>query len=224
MKMIYLIFIVVLILVAVGFELLVIFLPLGGYSRLEKAIQSAGIFVALLAAIIALSTADSKRKSVNMKMELSIDKADFATYHKNELSDDLKKIYKNFSDPIKSYKVHFKMTNISGFTLKKPTLTFSLPLQKQHPHKTGNIYLERTFNSNLINSQHDLRLLEFADTRILSNSNLPYWNDQDCITIWIRMALDTNSLEPFMVNISLNCENAEGVTKKVEINQKELVK
>jgi len=224
MKTKYLIFIIVLILIAVGFELLVLFSPLGEYSRYERVIQSAGVFVALLVAIIALSVADPRRRSVNVKIEPSIDKANIGTYSKKELSEDLKKAYQKFSDPVKSHRVQFKMTNISGFTLEKPTLTFRLPLQKQHPHKIGKIYSERTFNSNLFNSQRELRLLEFADTRILSNSNFPYWNNQDDITIWIRMILDDGKLESFIVEVSVNCENAGGVTNKVEINPKELMK
>jgi hypothetical protein len=114
------------------------------------------------------------------------------------------------------------MANDSGFTLKKPTLTFRLPLQKQHPHKVSEIYFFRTFNSNLFNSQRQLSLLEFADTCILSNSNLPYWNDQDDFTIWIRMVLDDGKLEPFIVEVSINCENAEGVTYKCKIDPKPL--
>ena len=38
------------------------------------------------------------------------------------------------------------------------------------------------------------------------------------------MVLDDGKLEPFVVEVSVNCENAEGVTKKVDINPKELMK
>jgi len=63
-------------------------------------------------------------------------------------------------------------------------------------------------------------LLEFADTRLLSNSNLPFWNNDDNITIWIRMLLNDGKLESFTVDVSVNCENAEGVTKLVRIDPK----
>ena len=135
MKTKYQVIIGFLILVAVGFELIVFYSPLGEYSRLENAIQSAGVFVALLAAVIALSIADHKRRSVSIKIEPSLDKENIGTYPKNEMSNDLKKDYQNFTDPVKSHRVQFKMTNISGFTLRKPTLTFRLPLQIQHPTK-----------------------------------------------------------------------------------------
>ena len=38
------------------------------------------------------------------------------------------------------------------------------------------------------------------------------------------MVLDDGKLEPFVVDMSVNCENAEGVTKKVGIKPKELMK
>ena len=206
-------------LVAVVFVYLIVSTPLGECSNIEKAIQSAGIFVALLAAVIALSATDPKIRSVKVNIVQSVDKAEanIGKYHKNKLCEELKKIYQNFPDPIKSHKVQFKMTNVSGFTLKKPTLTFRLPLEKQHPDELGQF---RTFNSNLFSSQRELSLLEFADTCILSNSNLPYWNDQDDITIWIRMLLDDEKLEPFIVEVSINCENAEGITNELKINPK----
>jgi hypothetical protein len=47
---------------------------------------------------------------------------------------------------------------------------------------------------------------------VLSNSNLPFWNDQDNITFWIRMAIHKD-LEPTIV-VSVNCDNAEGINQR----------
>lgn len=138
MKARYLITIIVLISVALGFGVLLFYSPLGEHPRLEKAIQSAGIFVALLAAVIALSVTDLKRKIVKVKIDHSLDTMSETreeTYPKNKLSDELREHYKNFPDPIKSYKIQFRITNISGFSWKKPTLAFRLPLGRQHPQK-----------------------------------------------------------------------------------------
>ena len=132
MKTRYLMIIIVLILVAVGFELLVCFSQLGEYPHLENAVRSAGIFVALTAAVVALSAADPKEKLVKAKIEPSVDKGT-GWYSKKQLSAKLKDSYQNFPDPIKSNKVHFKIPNISGSSLRKPTLTFRLPLEKAHP-------------------------------------------------------------------------------------------
>jgi len=118
------------------------------------------------------------------------------------------------------------MTNKSGFTLNKPTLTFRVPLRRKHPHRgeKEQIWSRRSFNSNLYNSTQELRIFEFADTSILSNSNLPYWNSGEEITIWIRMVLDDSELKPFDVEVSVNCENADGITEKVKIYPEELLK
>jgi hypothetical protein len=207
---------------AIGFEYYVIISPLGSDTRIGNAIQSAAVFVALLAAIIALSVADPKANKIKVIIEQDIDPKNVGRYYKAELPNDLQNKYEDLSDPITSHRVQFKITNTSGFTLKKPTLTFKLPLDKQHPHKVGEHYI-LSFNSNLFNSQSELRLLEFADNRVLSNSNLPFWNNDDNISIWIRMLLNDGKLEPFMVDVSVNCENAEGVTKSVQINPKHAV-
>ena len=37
------------------------------------------------------------------------------------------------------------------------------------------------------------------------------------------MVLDDGELEPFIVEVSVNCENAEGATEKVKIKPKELL-
>ncbi len=109
------------------------------------------------------------------------------------------------------------MRNISGFSHKRPTLTFRLQIDKQHPHKDAINFARRTFHSNILNFQRDLVSLETADTLILSNSNLPYWNNHDDISIWIRMVFDEIFSKPFSIEISVNCENAEGITKKISI-------
>jgi hypothetical protein len=222
-KIQYVMIMIMLVLAAVAFELLVFVSPLGDDTRLGNAIEGVGVFVALLAAVIALAATDPKAERVQVTIEPSVDKNHVLTYRKNELPPDLTGPYDNLPDPVESRRVLFKITNVSGFTLENPVLTFRLPLQKQHPHKQGQNY-GLTFRSNLFNSQRELRLLEFADTRILSNSNLPYWNHGDDITIWIRMVLGAGGLEPFTVEVSVNSENTSGVTKRVEIDPARLLK
>lgn len=214
MKLKYSITISLLVIIAIFFCCRIWATSLGADPRLANLIQSIGMFIALVTALIALSVADPSKKLVKMNIELFTSKP--SKCYKKDLSADLRTIYQKFPDPIKSYRVEFKITNNSGFTLKKPTLTFRLPIQKQHPFE-GRI----TFNSNLFNSQEEMRLLEFANTRILSNSNLPYWNDKDDMTIWIRMFF--GDMDPFSVDVSVNCENAEGVTEEVKIEPQKLL-
>jgi len=218
MKKRYIFIITVLILGFIIFCYLIFYKPFGEHPRLGNLIQGSGIFVALLAAVIALSVADPRKKYIKTKIELSISKP--SVHLKSNLPAELRNAYKEFPNSFKSYRVEFKMLNNSGFTLKKPTLTFKLPVQKQHPFQVGKNWI-RTFNSNLFNSQNEMRLLDFADTRILSNSNLPYWNNKDEIVIWIRMCSSTTGA--FVVEVSINSENAEGTTEKVKVNLQNLI-
>lgn len=213
-----------LILIAVAFEILIFCSPIGEHSRLEKGIQSSGIFVALLAAVIALSAVDPKRYKVDVAIASPFIKEE-STYEMEKMTDELKGWYKDFKNPIRSHQVHFKIINKSDLTLTRPTLTFRIPVNKKHPNKFPDEknWSRRSFNSNLYNSTQELRIFEFADTSILSNSNLPYWNSEEEITIWIRMVLDDGKLEPFNVEVSVNCENAEGFSKRIKINPKDLL-
>jgi hypothetical protein len=204
----------------VAFVLVIAITGLGGQDRLDSAIQGAGIFVALLAAVVALHAADPKPKSLAVNIETSIDQDHTESYDKVVLRGKIPlDAYEHLPDCFISHRVVFRITNVSGFTLRQPTLTFRLPTCKQHPHKlsAGSDRWVRTFRSNLFNTQSDLKAIDFGDTSVLSNSNLPFWNDREEITIWIRMVLGAGDLSLFEVSISVNSENAEGVTTKMVI-------
>ena len=222
MKRKYIITIGVLIILATVLAYFLIFSQGASDTKISNVIQSVSVFIALIIAVIAMSIADPKVKKANVEVEQSVDENNVNLYVKSDLPSDLQLKYESFPDPITSHRVQFKITNISGFTLKKPTLTFRLPIEKQHPHRVGRSYT-LTFNSNIHNPQSEFRLLEFADFCMLSISNLPYWNNGDEITIWIRMLLNDGQLEPFIVEISLNSENAEGITTKVSIEPRNFV-
>jgi hypothetical protein len=185
-------------------------------SRLGNGIQSIGVFVALFAAIIALSAADPEKLSVKFEIEHYVEKDDIAEYDKGKLSIETGKFYEGYPDPFKSYKVNFKIINTSGFTWKHPTLTFRLLISNLHPKDD---YSWQAFNSKIYNSSEDFRRLLFQDTLVLSNNNLPYWNDKENITFWIRMATHKD-LRPSIV-VSVNCDNAEGVNQEVKVELKE---
>lgn len=175
----------------------------------------AGLAVSGLALVIARSAGDPRAKRVKVTIEPSVDEGHALTHPKDKLTPNLAKHYESLPDPVRSHRVRFRIKNVSDFTLERPVLTFRLPLQKQHPDEQGQ---RLTFRSNLFNYQRDIQLLEFEGTRILSNSISPYWNHDDNITVWIRMVLDAGGLDPFTVDVSVNSENADGVTKKVEID------
>jgi len=225
MKIIYLIALLTIIVLGIFFEYQIIFTEIGLSSRLEKAIQGAAVFVAIFTAFIALATADPKKKKIKAKISFIADKETKSEYFKSQMSDPLKDTYKDSPDPVVSYKIQFTIENRSSFDLKKPTLSFALPLCRQHPAKSINngVYDRQSFHSNLFNSPRDLMVFEFGDIRILSNSNLPFWNNKDELTFWVRMVIQNNSSEAFNVKISINSDNAEGITEKVTIDPRKLI-
>lgn len=218
MKTRYITALVVLILSAVVFEALLFCTSLGEHTRLGNAVQGAGIFVALIAAVIALAAVDRKKKKI--KVEIKQTFAENKEHYKESMSEQLKENYRNAPDVIHSAQVHFSMTNVSDFDLVKPTFTFRLPNDRQHPHRRENedTWSVLSFNWNLNTSRTEFSTLQFGDTLILSNSGLPYWNRSVNLTIWIRVTLDYPNIEPFKVEVSVNCENADGITKSVTID------
>ena len=223
MKRKYVVLLVVFGIFAFLFEVLVFWSPFGEHPRLANAIQSAGMFVALLAAIIGLSAADRRRKRI--KVRISRDLESRREHHHKDMDASLEHEFFHYPDPVVSWQVHFNIVNESGFTLEKPVVTFRVPNQKKHPHRSRDDepWSRRTLNSNLYNSRDELRTLEFADTSLISNSNLAYWNPGEVVALWIRMVLDDGQDDAFDVSVSVNCLNADGYTQRVVIDPKKLV-
>ena len=198
-------------------------------SNIAEAIQIVVIFVAIFASfialIIALSVSDPKPKQI--KSKISVKKVDeIRPYDKNDMSEKLKKYFKAYPNDISSYQVHFEITNISGFDLKKPTITIRVPSERKCPNKNNRSskYTKRILTSDLFSSSQDLKRLEGGDNTILSNSILPFLNDGDVLPFWVRMIINDEFTEKFSVKVSLNSENAEGLTEEVAINPEELIR
>ncbi len=202
---------------------------LGCDSQAARLIQILTGLAIAITAVIALSAADPKIKKINADIEHFIAEGRAAgkeTYLKKDLSDELKEFYKNCSESLTSYRVQFKITNTSNFDWVKPVVTFWLPDEKRHPQgpqQDGKSWTTLAYRSNTYNTQVDLKTLEMVDGVIISNSNLPYWREDRHITIWIRMLLENGGSDPFDVEVSVDCENAEGFTKKVTINPQKLL-
>ena len=183
-----------------------------------------GIFVALLAAVIALSATDPQRRKVTAAIDEPL-LTNEENYHHDKMTEDLKELCKALPDPVRSHRVHFALKNTSGFTWAKPVLSFRIPIDRKHPAGKDKEKLSGlTFNSNLYNSQEELRILEVADACIISNSNVPYWNRDEKIAFWIRMVVNNGKPEPFNVYVSVNCDNADGITETVTLDPHNLLK
>jgi hypothetical protein len=190
--------------------------PLGRDDRVGKALQAVTVCAALVASVIAVAGTDPKPRRVRIAIDPSIALEAVGTHLKADLPLSLRDAFNHLPEHFSSHQVYFKMTNNSGFTLVEPCIAFRLPLTKRHPHQINGNYMA-TFNSNLFNSQEHLHALVFGDTQVISNRNVPYWNEKEEVTIWIRMALGGANFAPFEVPVSINCQNAEGITKKVKI-------
>jgi hypothetical protein len=192
---------------------------LGCDSQAARLIQILSGLAVAVAAVIALSNADIPKKKVNVTVEkVYID--DERVVKESEL-DGLKKFYKKF--PVTSYRVHLKIKNKSGFDLKNPVLTFAqLPKEKQPPYsQTGKKpYSKRRFTFSVVRTDKKAYSLVVDKKLLISLDGLPYWNKDSEIDVWIRMVLDDGE---FDVEVSVNCENADGVTKTVTINPKGLL-
>jgi hypothetical protein len=159
MKARYIVALAIIILAMILFEYLLLAHPMGDRPKLGNTIQAAAVFVALLAAVAAIAASDPKPKQVNVGIEPYISTGEAETHSKTELPDSLFSAFAHLQDTFQSYRVHFRLTNLSGFTLVAPTITLRLPIDRHHPHRVNGHFIA-TFNSNLFNSQEALYVLE----------------------------------------------------------------
>lgn len=229
MKTKYKIIIIALIVAAFVLAVLSYLSRLGSDSQAERLIYILTALAIAVTAVIALSSTDVPKKQVKASIKPYITRNIEnwkIPYEKEKLTNEVKDFFVKCPEPITSHKVQFKITNTSGFDWVNPVVTFWLPVAKRHPQKKeehDKIYSTLSYNSNTYNTPTDVRKLDMVDGIIISNRNLPYWKQGKHLTIWIKMVLENVSSDPFYVDVSVDCENAEGFTKPVEIRPKELI-
>lgn len=189
--------------------------------KISQLIQAFIGFAAISSSIIAFAISDKKTKQIKFLLHsYALSRDEVGKHPKLILKESIRKDFESFPETILSHQVYFKITNLSGFTLNKPTITIRLSKKYMHPDEDGN-YL--TIRSNLFNSQITSQILNFAETIILSNSNLNYLNDREAIKIWIRVCLPTNDDKGVNFRVALNSEDAEGRTFKIKCTKVELL-
>lgn len=181
-----------------------------------------GAIVALAVGIIAIGIADKPLRFVEFTVKTEVDKEHILTYKPADLPNELKR--GNGNNPFHSYRVYFKIKNKSKFTLKNPATTFRLPTDFTPPHKKEDNTWVLSYRSNIYNVQKELRYLAYEDTIVLSNIMLPFLNSEQELPIWIRMCLSKDDTKPRYVYVDLNCDNAEGATKKIRVIPKDFLK
>ena len=205
--------------------LAILIVVLKGYLELSNWITASATlgasFAALATGVIALGVADKPLRFVKFTVKTEVDPQNIEEYNPADLPDELKRGSDN--NLFHSYRVYFKIKNQSGFTLKRPVITFRLPTDLTPPHKTNDDKWILSYRSNLYNVQVDLRSFQYEDTIVLSNTIVPYLNDDQEHPIWIRMCLLKDDTKCRSVHIDVNCDNAEGATEEVKIIAKKLL-
>jgi len=218
MKARYILAVIALILLTFSFGYVIYNAPKETQLSWANAFQITSLLTAGIALVIALHSTDPKQRYATI--DIKICKTEKAhSVEKAALSPGLKEVYREFSDPIEAHRVYFKLTNASGFDLTKPSFMFRVPLEKKHPTKDGR---KRRCHSNIYNTSQAAQL-EMSDSLILFNTGLPYFNKDDSIEFWIKMALTTTALKPFEIKVSVNCENADGTAQEIIVNPKEVI-
>lgn len=185
-------------------------------SRISNSIQLVAAVAALLTALIALLISYPKTQKIDIEVNWEIDEDNIEDYDDSKFNQSLKDHFKEFKRPLKSKRVIFYFKNISNFDLNKPIFSFKIPQLFAHPSKS-NDFLE--FRSNIYNSQQELFFLDSIDYQVLSNKILPYMNKEDEIQLWVRMILDENKIKNNEITLFVNCENADGLTKKIKFSK-----
>ncbi len=202
--------------------LLLLLCDFSNHPKMTYSIQISSIFIAFFVAIIALHASDKPKQKIKINNIVYANEQK-GKYYKKDFSDILLEAYTNYPDPVTSHQIFFKITNKSGFTLEQPTLTFKLPSCIKHPYKRKEMYDLKNFNTNLYNSTQDMKMLDTGDSIYISNSNLPFWNNNDTHKFWIRMSIEKSENKTFQIAISVNAKNANGITENIEIDPEKII-
>jgi len=206
------ILVVFIILIAILIGFLIYCSQLSYESKISTLIQFTTAVAAVLTALIALLISYPQKRKADIEINCQIDKNHIEGYEETKLNDTLKEHFKDYNKPLKSHRIIFTFKNNSDFDLKKPIFSIKLPIQFAHPDDSHN---SLHFRSNIFNSSRELFLLNTEDYYILSNNILPYMNKDDDIKIWVRMIIDEKRINENEITIFVNCENADGITKKI---------
>jgi len=195
--------------------------------ELKETTQSVSIFIALIATFVAISATDPKPKEVKVSIDKSYKEDSYGIRKEDEI---YKELHKELRIPLKTFEIHFKITNTSGFTLKNPTVTLCLPKNAQHivvrpvwffkdrPVTRQVIDFASNLYNNLPNVKDNFRRLDSNDKIYLSNSNLRYLGKGKDLTIWIRVAIHDKPLE---IDVYIDADGCEGDMKSFKIDPTE---
>ncbi len=190
-------------------------------TEIAEILQLSAIFVALFTSVLAISISDKKKERIGFSMDIfGLKKKGKSDYVLSELDSSIQSHFKKHGDSFSSYQVYFKIRNKSKFNLKRPTVTIRVPSRLKHPSQD---YRNLEFRSNLFNSTNSFQMLEYGDTTIVSNSNLPYLHKNEVLKIWIRMVLNPLDEKKLTFHVALDSENLEGKYEMISMSPKAIL-
>jgi len=221
------VYVIILALVILGFLAYVISLYYH-HPVPDALVQAFGAFATAFALVTALAGAYPPRRKVKIAHEAPwLSNRCEKPYKLGVLPDELQKIFRPYGKEFYTYRVNLRLTNESGFDLKSPIISVEVPADRQHPwpvKENGQDKWALSLNNSIMQMGPESWVCEDAGTIVLTGRPAIYWNRGKARHFWVRMVLKRCYAEPFSMQISVNCENAEeGFADEIEINSGRLL-
>jgi len=214
---------VILVVISLIFLYYTFFTDFGSNKRLGNVLQGVGVLIALGTGLIALHISDKPKKKVKLEIEITYDGLYVNSLDEDIIPDNIKEKLKRYNQGyfLKHCRICFWVFNKSGFTLKNPNVTISVPQRCKYLVKNDEWRFQ--IGTNLMNSlsfdSASYRQFDSGNKIYLSAKNLIYLPDGFDIKVWVRLNPGDG---PVPVDFSLDCDNAQGYTTEIEVDYNKL--
>lgn len=195
-------------------------------ETVDTAVQAVAATAAAAAAVIALGLADPPKREVSIEQEgtayLQTDKREPecghpVEYKREEIPEPHHVPFKHYPERFHSHRVGFLLVNTSGFTLKRPRVTITAPADRRHPAEPKEQRWEPTCSA-LFGVTRGLPWAVHTEDKLMVTADLAdEWGRGTKRPFWMRLVLDNVPGEPFALEVTVTCDDAEGTTLKVPI-------
>lgn len=219
----------------IGILGIVWFISAIAYFPIETTVQAFMAGATAAAAVTALGLADPPKREISIKQlgsaylqkdadEKPRNLGHPVPYIKDEIPQPFRVLFENYPDSFHSYRVGFQLINTSGFALRKPRMTITVPANRMHPKDPGRKLWDPTcsalFGPTIEQPSGNLTEDAFAITAKLADD----WSREARKTFWVRMVLDRLPDDPFAFDVAVTSDEAEGGYCRITITPNELIK